>query len=403
MILKAAWVVPVVSPPIRGGYVHVSGTRITAVGPLSELPADVGDIEDFGDVVLTPGLVNPHTHLELSGYAGKLPPAPFWPWIADLMVLRRQPGRVERERAGVREGAWQSLRAGVTCVGDISRENVAWDVLKAIPIRKVCFAELLTLADLPPADPAQLRAAVADIVEDDLLTAGVTPHAPYTVPQDQLQTAIALADELGRPWCTHWAETREEVAFLANGPEALPAFLHGLLEQCNVRSPHLAPVEYLERCAGGSRPGTLAHGNYLSDDDIRRLADTGHTVVYCPRAHRFFGHSPHPFRRLMAAGVRVAIGTDSSAGNENLSLLEELQYVSRELPDPPSPTVLLRMATLDAARALELDAQIGSLETGKQADLAAFPCPPQTDDPVATLVDTAPTPSAVWVAGRRVV
>ena len=403
MILKAAWVVPVVSPPIRGGYVATDGTQITAVGPQSELPPEVHGAEDLGDVILTPGLVNPHTHLELTAYAGRLPPAPFWPWIAELIVLRRQPGRVERERAGAHEGAWQSLRAGVTCVGDISRENVAWDVLKAIPIRKVCFAELLTLADLPPRTPDQLRAAVADIVEDDLLTGGVTPHAPYTVPQDQLRSSIALADELNRPWCTHWAETPEEVAFLASGPEALPPFVRGLLDQCNVRSPHLTPIEYLDRCVGGARPGTLAHANYLSDHDVRRLADAGHTVVYCPRAHRFFGHPPHPFRRLMAAGARVAIGTDSSAGNENLSLLEELQYVSRELPESPSPEMLLRMATLDAARALELDARIGSLEPGKQADLVAFPCPGEANEPVAALVDSAPAPSAVWVAGQRVV
>jgi len=233
----------------------------------------------------------------------------LWDWIAGMVELRRRPGRVERERQGALDGAWQSLRAGVTCVGDISRENVAWEVLKPLPLRKVCYAELLTLADLPPRDPAELRVAVGAMIEDELLTVGVTPHAPYTVPEVQLRAAIALAHELDRPWCTHWAETREEVAFLSNGAAALPAFMRLILDQCDVRSPGLAPGAYLARCTGDRRPGLLAHANYLTPAEAEQVAAAGHVIVYCPRAHRFFGHPAHPFRQFQAAGVTVALGT----------------------------------------------------------------------------------------------
>jgi aminodeoxyfutalosine deaminase len=404
MILSAAWVAPVSAPPIRRGYVEIENGRIVGVGSADQLASAArARASDLGDAILTPGLVNAHTHLELTVYAGKLPPAPFWPWIRDLAAMRSAPDHAAREELAAGDGARQSLRAGVTCVGDISRENVAWKALKTIPIRKICFAELLSLADSPPRNPQELRAAVADIREDELLTAGITPHAPYTVPQAHLQAAIALAAELNRPWCTHWAETREEVAFLAGQTDALPTFLHALLDQCDVRSPGLTATAYLDRCVGACRPGILAHVNYVDDADIARLAAAGHAVVYCPRAHRFFGHRPHPFRRLQVAGVTVAIGTDSLASNESLSILAELRHLRQNVADSPPADALLRMATLDAARALRLDARIGSLELGKAADLAAFSCPANAPDPLAALIDAAPDAVGVWVAGKRVV
>ncbi len=403
MILKAAWVLPIAAPPIREGFVRCAGDRIVEVGRAAAGLADPEPVIDLGAVVLLPGLVNAHTHLELTAYAGRLGPEPLWDWFPKLVALRRARGQVEREQQGVQAGAWQSLRAGVTCVGDISRRNLNWQMLKDVPIRKVCFVELLSLADDPPRDPAELRAAVAEVSEDDLLTVGISPHAPYSVPAGQIQAALSLATELNRPWCTHWAETREERAFLLGDGQALPGYMCYLLAQCQLRSPGLSAIDLLDQCARGSRPGALAHFNYVQPGDAERLAAAGHAVVYCPRAHRFFAHPPHPYRELMNAGVTVAVGTDSLASNENLAVLEELRFIRRELPDPPRSDVLLQMVTLHAARALGLEGRIGSLAAGKLADLAAFPYPVDSTDPGADLIDRAPAPAGVWVAGRRVV
>lgn len=403
MILKAAWVVPVASPPIRAGYVQISDDRIVCVGESATLAPGVSEVVDLGQAILMPGLVNPHTHLELSCYAGRLKPASFWTWIGKLIWLRSRPGQVQREQQAVMDGAWQSLRAGVTCVGDISRRNVAWPVLKPIQIRKVCFVELLTLADKPPRNPQELRQGVESVAEDDLLTAGVSPHTPYTVPADQVRAAIELADELQRPWTMHLAETPQEIRFLRGETGVLGTMIEKLLRQRGVTSPRQSPLEFLADCAKGLRPGALAHMNYVEDDEIERLADTGHVVIYCPRAHRFFGHTPHPFLKMRAAGVPVALGTDSLASNSSLSMLDELHHVHTQVPNPPSPDELLRMATLEAARALGLDDRVGSLEAGKQADLAAFPCQPRTEDPVRALIEQPQPAQATWLAGRQVV
>lgn len=451
MILAADWVAPVSAPPIRDGYVELAAERIVAVGAQAVLPAPlrervalqaaartpmantsigensaargfeggefaraarrdaaraasgVADVVALGPVVLTPGLVNAHTHLELTVYADQLAPAPFWDWIRRLIPLRAAPGQRERESQGAYDGAWQSLRAGVTCVGDISRLNLHWRVLRDIPLRKVCYVELLSIADSPPRTPDELRVAFDEVVEDDLLTVGVSPHAPYTVPRAHLTAAIALAAERGRPWCVHWAETREEVAFIGGDAGALPAWIGDVVRSGGISPAALEAGEYLQACAADAPPGLLAHGNYLTDADIERLAAAGHSVVYCPRAHAFFQHDAHPIARLRAAGVRVVLGTDSRASNWSLSLLEEARHVAEHVRGAPSAGELLAMITREAAIALGLGDQIGVLEAGRLADLAAFPLSSATDEPLTALVRAAPGPVGVWVAGRRVV
>lgn len=408
MILRAEWVVPVTVPPIRDGCVEFAGDRITGVGPAGEFTVAHSRVPseyvDLGRVVLTPGLVNPHTHLELSCYAGALPRAPLWEWIARLIVLRRAPGQVERETAAATAGGWDSLRAGVTCVGDISRRNIAWRGLQNVPVRKVCFAELLSIADHPPRNPSELTAALDEMPGDDrLLTRGISPHAPYTVPADQIAAAISLARQRDLAWTTHWAETREEVAFLAGDPAALPAVLNSLAAAGGIAPPGAKPGEFLRRLTEGT-PGAVVHGNYLTSADMAVLAADGHTLVYCPRAHEFFGHSPYPLRAALDAGVTVAVGTDSPASNWGVGMLDELNHVWRNHADLGlTPVDVFKMGTVHAARALRLEGRVGALAAGYLADVAVF----QLDasgphDPIREILERPRPASTVYVGGERV-
>jgi len=187
VILQARWVLPISGPPIRDGAVQVQDRCIAAVGRAADMLRTGEPVTDLGDAILMPGLVNPHTHLELTGYAGQIPPGPFWSWIMMLVRLRAAPGQWEREQAGVLAGARLCLQAGVTCVGDISRCNLSWPVLKQAPLRKVCFVELLSLADQPPRNLAELRAAAAEVAEDELLT----------LAEDTGEADDVIDDELG--------------------------------------------------------------------------------------------------------------------------------------------------------------------------------------------------------------
>src|SRR5262249_13733126 len=153
---------------------------------------------------------------------------------------------------------------------------------------------------------------------------------------------------------------------------------------------------------GDEYAGALVHLNYLEPADIETLAKLPHAAIYCPRAHRFFGHPRHPFLDLCSAGVPVAIGTDSLASNQTLSPLAELHFRIPTIPGCPPAAELFEMITLTAARALGIAHRLGSLQSGKQADLAAFPIPPNANDPLEYLIEASPSAAGLWVAGRRV-
>ncbi|GKS57751.1 chlorohydrolase [Nitrospira sp.] len=408
MILRAAWVAPGDAPPIRDGFVRIREDRIAEVGVFGkEIGAGAEDsVRDLGAVALTPGLINPHTHLELGCYAGKLPRGPLWPWLAELIRVRRQGPQIERETAAAAEFAWRSLRAGVTCVGDISRRNVGWRALKAVPIRKVCFVELLTLADQPPRTLAELRAALDEVLEDALLTAGVSPHAPYTVPASDARDAIMLAKSRGKPWTIHLAETSEEIAFLHGDASGLPPGLTQAQGASGMAPARDGVTAYLRGLRAEERLGSgyLAHCNYLTDEEVEQIAVAGCAVVYCPRAHAFYGHADHPIQRLRAAGVTVAVGSDSPAcDNADLSPWRELQRLCAVHPTlAAEDATLLRLVTADAAVALGMADRIGAIRPGMLADLAAFPLPAPADRPIQALIRAAPSATRMWVGGREV-
>jgi len=397
-------VVPVTGPPIEDGAVAVRAGVVTAVGPARDVSGD--RVEDLGDVALVPGFVNAHTHFELSHLAGRIPTdRGFVPWVEGLARVLRA-GRDVGPSVGeaVRSAIRQSLAAGVTTVGDITRRpELVRPMLAEGAIRVVSFGEVLGIGRLRKKLPAKLAAAVDSSAVTHRLRIGISPHAPYTVEPDGLRLCAHQARESAMPLCIHVAETQDEEAFTTAGGGPLREYLERLgVWDGAAACPGLRPVELLSACGLLGPQTLLAHANYVSDDDIRRIAEAGASVAYCPRTHAAFGHPPHRFRDMLAAGIHVCVGTDSLASNPSLSVLDELRHLHRVHSDIPAAT-LLAMGTCHGARALGWGSQVGSLEPGKDADFTVVPLAPDgPGEPVANMLASTLPPRATYVLGERV-
>jgi cytosine/adenosine deaminase-related metal-dependent hydrolase len=230
----------------------------------------------------------------------------------------------------------------------------------------------------------------------------LSPHAPYSTAPEVYREAIAYCRERRLPICTHLAETPEESEFLARGTGPFRTLLEqrGLWDG-SFTPPACSPAQYAASIGLLELQPLLAHVNYASNEDIDLLARYGCSVAYCPRTHRFFQHPPHPYRRMLARGLNVCLGTDSLASAPSLSILEELRFL-REIDSSMEDSGLLEMGTLRGARALGLEAQLGSLETGRQADFVVLPLTAPAAHPTEDLLRGHSCPTAVHIAGRRV-
>ncbi|HEX3147088.1 MAG TPA: amidohydrolase family protein [Gemmataceae bacterium] len=360
-VLSARWVFPVTGPPLANGTVSVRGDRIVAVEPAGSRTPDTA----FGNAAIIPGLVNAHTHFDLSGARGAVPPDPdFVGWLRRVIAHRRTQSPTQSADA-IRAGLNEAQASGTTLVGDIAAAGASWDTLVDAPIWAVCFRELLGLPGtrVMPAW-VELIQWIGDHPDTATCRAGVSPHAPYSVHR-------ALIEATARLWpvCIHLAETREEEDLLNNHDGPFVPFLRelGVWDRTG-----LAPSwDWITWKMSRAPTPMFVHGNYL---DPAMLFPPNGTVVICPRTHRAFGHGPHPFREFLRRGIRVAIGTDSLASNPDLDVLAEVRCLHAQYPDVPGDQ-LMRMATLNGAAALGFDRSTGSLESGKSADLVVVPLP----------------------------
>jgi aminodeoxyfutalosine deaminase len=388
--LTARWVFPVSGPPLEHGTVTITGDRITAVNARGACSADV----DLGNVAVLPGLVNAHTHLDLTGLRGQAPPSPdFTSWLRQVIAHRR--GRTaEQVNDDVRAGLAECLRFGTTLLGDISGDGGSWDVLAEAPLRAVVFREFLGLA-ADRALAAWERSArwLADHDPTATCRPAVSPHAPYSV----RSWLFRRASKCGVPVAVHLAETaaEQELLVLRRGP-FVP-----FLQEIGAWSPTglAEDVGHVLRLLDGRSPTLLVHCNFLPPDDP---LPANASIVYCPRTHAAFGHPPHPFRDFLRRGVRVALGTDSLASNPDLDMLAEMRFLHARHPDVPGNQVL-RMGTLSGAEALGWGDETGSLTPGKSAELVVLPLPSGTGtDPYWLVLQSDLQVSKMLYRGRWV-
>ncbi len=377
-VLRARWVLPVAGAPIAHGWVAVQGGRVRAVGH-GRPPAPA---RDLGDVALLPGLVNAHTHLELSWMAGLVPSAAsMGEWIRALLQVRRVgPARGNATVIEAMTAAVSAMRAtGTVLVGDISNTLVSASVLARDAMDSVVFHELL---GFNPIDPAGQVRAANELVADLLASApnqlrahfAVVGHAPYST-APALFAEIAVRHEGPAPLSVHLAESAEEVEFLHTGRGPF----RDLLMQVGVwnplwEAPHCGPVEYLRRL-GYLKPGTLlVHGVHLTMDEMEQARDAEAVVVTCPRSNARVGGGVPPIARFFSAGVDVAVGTDSLASVDSLNMFDELAALRRLAPEVDAAR-LLDSATRAGANALGFGQDYGTISVGRVARLVTVALP----------------------------
>jgi 5-methylthioadenosine/S-adenosylhomocysteine deaminase len=373
--VSAAWVVPVDGAPIENGRVVYDDNTIVAVEP------GLGEMH-FDDSVILPGFVNAHSHLEYAVYAGFGDGLEFGPWIA-THVTRKQALSYEQMLAIARRGCADSLASGITTTADYSFSGAAAVAAAELGLRAIVYLEVFAID--PRDTERQFEQSHARVRETELVRIGVSPHAPYTCSLDVYRWCVSL----GIPVGTHLAESANENEWLVHGTGPLAALGDLLVPPTGRRA-----VGTIEELLG---PGLLcAHCVELGAGEIALLAERDVPVAHCPRSNALLGCGIAPVAELRAAGVRVGLGTDSPASTPSFDLFEELRaavYVARareRRPGALTAEAALRLATIDAARALRLDGEVGTLTPGKRADLtvvslAGSPYHP-VEDPAAAIV-----------------
>ena len=380
----AAWIVPITAPPIRRGWVEVVDGVVAALGSDEPRPRRMpaGGAIHLDSKVILPGLVNAHTHLELSGLRGSVPPAQTMPAWARQVMAYQEGARTLEDEAALRAAVGELRRAGTALVGDVSNTLASVGPLEESSIYAVVFREVLGF-DVADGEVLvkRLRTEIAQNRRDQVRLVPAA-HAPYSV-APALFVALRGAVTDGRlpgPLSVHLAESLEELEFLRSGTGPWRAILeeHG---RWNPRwhPPREGPVEYLERL-GWVKCDTLAvHGVHLTRAELNRLARAGATLVTCPRSNVWTGAGVPPETLFYTSGVRLAVGTDSLASTPDLNLFAEIAEIRRLAP-AVSASAVLETATLQGATALGFGDELGAIEPSRRAALIAVELPGPIDD-----------------------
>ncbi|AFL75212.1 TRZ/ATZ family hydrolase [Thiocystis violascens] len=406
LLIHSQWVLPVDSEnrQLTDHALAIADGRILALLPSDEARRSIQAerVIELEGHLLIPGLVNAHTHAAMTLMRGFADDMPLMTWLHQhIWPTERRWIDPSFVRDGTRLAVLEMLRGGVTCYNDMYfHPDVAAQVTAEAGMRAVIGMIVLDspIGYAADADDCITRGlAFQDRYRDHpLIRIAFAPHSPYAVSDVPLRRIRTLADELEVPVHLHLQETRDEIVQ-------------------SLRDHGERPIKRLDRL-GLVGPGLIAvHMTQLDDTEIARLASAGAHVVHCPESNLKLASGFCPVAKLLAAGVNVALGTDGAASNNDLDLLGEMRTaallgkgVAGSASAIPAATAL-RMATIQGARALGLEDEIGSLEPGKSADLVALDLRDAHTQPlyrpISQLVYAAGRHQVrqVWIQGRQVI
>ncbi len=373
LLLKSKYLLKDPYCVINNGAVIIDGGKIKFAGCANDISNhESGQIIDLGNSAIVPGFVNTHTHLDLThlhnfiNYNGD-----FTDWIRHLVNEKKEWTESEY-LSSIRSGIKSSLESGTTTVADISRNGLALEELQKSNIRKTLFYELIDFnPDSAESTIDNFKNMISKVKHNDLLSIGIFPHAPYTVSEELYRRCKTVSGESGLSIATHVSETTDEANFLVRGAGNFVSLLRDFDMLKDWKAPGLKPVNYMKNIGFLENGCILVHCNYLTGEEVDYIEESGSTIVFCPRSHKYFRHKDHPFYKLRNRDINIALGTDSLASNDSLSILDEMKYIYTQ-HKTSKPQDILYMGTIAGATALKLNNKIGKLEEGYDADIAVI-------------------------------
>jgi cytosine/adenosine deaminase-related metal-dependent hydrolase len=394
---RAAWILPVVSPPVRDGALVLDERgRMVALGPSGEVRGRYSHLHpvEHGNGVLFPGLVNAHTHLEFSHLLGVVPRARegqggLAAWL-DRFQKKRKLSSEDDAKAAL-PGALAQLRApGVAFVGDVSNALLSVEPLREAGLEGVVFYEVHERLDARDAEAIFKRAAarIENLDSSKGLRVVLSPHAPYTVSRRLFELLRGWSEEHGAPLGVHLAEGEDENLLYESGAGELRAWFErlGVWPWPPGFSPTGKTTTATLDAWGLVHERTLAvHGAALRRADVEILAKRGAALCLCPRSNLYIGEKIPPVEVFLEAGLPMALGTDSLASNDDLSLFKEMRLLGERFPSIPHREIL-KMATLNGARALGVPEERVSFAAGNRPAVMKIGCRVPIQDAEAHLV-----------------
>ncbi|AZF36363.1 Methylthioadenosine deaminase [Pseudomonas sp. R4-39-08] len=403
LLLLPTWLVPV-EPAGVVLKEHGLGIRdgcIVFIGPrAAALKLEASEVRELPGMLLSPGLINAHGHAAMSLFRGLADDLPLMTWL-EKHIWPAEAKWVDEAfvRDGTNLAIAEQLKGGITCFSDMYfYPKVASDCVHNSGMRAQIAIPILDFP-IPGASSADeaMRQGIelfGDLKHHPRIKITFGPHAPYTVNDTNLEKIRVIAEELDAAIHMHVHETAFEV--------------QQAVEQTGER-----PLARLARLGLLGPRFQAVHMTQISEDDLALLVESNTSVIHCPESNLKLASGFCPVERLWQAGVNVAIGTDGAASNNDLDLLGETRTAAMLAKAVAgSATALdahraLRMATLNGARAMGLDGQIGSLEVGKAADIVAFDLSGLAQqpiyDPVSQLIYATGRDCVkhLWVAGKQ--
>jgi len=402
MLITARSVVPVYRPPINNGGVVVGDGRIIDVGSARHLKRkyNQSEIHDLGNVVLMPGLVNAHCHLDYTLFHRKLPKdVPFSEWILEIVRLKKRVTPAQYIKS-IQTGAFQALRTGTTSMVNIESFP---ELIPRVKLPQIRMWWALELIDRNVGNDRTLLQEVIKVyskTKNPLWTLALSPHAPYTATAKMFRMCAELSLKKGLLFTTHLAESKEELEMFLYQT----GFFYGITTDQGGNSVNLKgryPLETLSKDKMLPRRALLAHMNFTTKQDVRIMQKARHSIVHCPRCHAYFNRSKFPYAKFKEAGINVCLGTDSLASNDSLNMFEEMQTFARTHPRLAADEILA-MTTHNAAIALNKPGQLGVLKKGAFADMIALDLNVTAEKAVASIVDYSGFPLLTWIGGQEI-